>query len=210
MIKKKKTGRPLVTILIFLFTFSTFSGHAQKGYEEGFVVLTTHDTLYGAIKDRKPDPFGGLFKKIKFKGESGGSKYGPKQLLTYKKGNTTYETVWISDSNQILNQNYEVYPGSGAPHFLKVVQKGFLTYYHWEFEDEDSGYIDYIGYFKRNDSPDLVRVNQGIFGLKRRNVVRLLGDCPELTSKIMNKTIKHPLAIVMFYNHWRKKNLGVP
>lgn len=100
--------------------FLSFVSYAQKGYEKGFVVLNTKDTLYGFVKDRKTGSFEKLYEKIKFKGERRRAKYKPSQILEYKKGEF---------------------------HFLKVVQKEFLTYYYWEFKAPDSGYIDTIRIF---------------------------------------------------------------
>ncbi len=193
-------------ILLLFLAIPCFYSFAQKGYEEGYVVLNSKDTLYGLVKDRKEHPFGRLYKKIKFKGKKGASKYKPSRILGYKKGGSTYESMWISSTGKFFDQNYKVIQGVGELDFLKVVQKGFLSYYYWEFEDADSGYIDSVGYFKREDSPMLVRVTQGIFGLKRKNLATFLEDCPDLALKIRNDMIKDPQAIVTFYNNCTKKN----
>ncbi len=176
----------------------------QKHFEEGYVVLNNNDTLFGALMDRKPHPFGSLYKKIKFRGEKKKRKYGPKQILAYNKGQSVFESVWITDSGDFFNQNYTSVQGYGEPVFLKVVEKGFLTHYHWEFEDADSGYIDYTAYFKKEDNPYLVRVNQGVLGLKRKNLAKFFSDCPPLAQKIANKEFKTPSEIVQFYNEWKE------
>jgi len=201
MTKSLKTTYYLIfyTVLFYM----PISSFGQKHYEQGYVILKTNDTLYGFVKDRKPHPFGGLYKKIKFRGEKKKRKYGPKQILGYKRGQSIFESIWISDSGGFFNQNYTSVLGSGEPVFLKVVEKGFLTYYHWEFEDADSGYIDYIAYFKKENNASLVRVNQGILGLKRKNLARFFSDCPPLAQKLEVKEINTPSEIVRFYNEWR-------
>lgn len=194
------------TILFLAAILLSFSSFSQKNFEEGYVVLRSHDTLYGFVKDRKPHPFGSLYKKIKFKGKRGKSKYGPKEILAYKRGGGIFESLWIQDSGRLLDQNYTSIEGSGKPVFLKVVAKGYLTYYHLEFEDADSGYIDYIDYFKKEDNSSLVRVSQGLFGLRRKNLASFFNDCPELARNIKEKRIKDPIDIVQFYNSWKVSN----
>lgn len=206
MIRKRKSDMKLLSIMIWVLFFTCMNSFAQKGYEKGFVVLNTKDTLFGLIKDRKEHPFERLYKKIKFKGKRGKARYKPTQILAYKKGGSTFESVWISDSGGFLNQDYSVSAGVGELHFLKVVQKGFLSYYYWEYQDADSGYFDSVGYFKKEDDPVLVRVSQGIFGLRRKKLGDFLDDYPDLALKIRNKKIKNPREIVDIYNNWKEKN----
>ena len=53
----------LYIVLVLLFALpNLISG--QKHYEEGYVVLNKGDTITGLIKDRTPDPFGKLYKKM--------------------------------------------------------------------------------------------------------------------------------------------------
>ncbi len=172
----------------------------QKHYEEGFIVLNNQDTIYGLVKDRKPHPFARLYKKIKFRGRKGTSKYGPKQIKVYKKGQSTFESIWINETGHFLNQNYASVPNSGERQFLKVVEKGYLTYYQLEFEDGDSDYIDTIDLFKKRDGNELIRVTQGLFGLKRKSLIRFLNDCPALVKKIERKEFKYPIEVATFYN----------
>jgi len=178
----------------------------QDTYEKGYIVTLEKDTLYGFVKDRKLHPFGSLYKKIRFKGKKRKSKYDPKEILAYKKGENYFERLWIEDSGRFFDQNYTSTEGSGTPEFFKVVEKGFLTYYHHEFEDADSGYIDYIEYFKRDDNPKLIRASQGLFGLRRKALASFLADCPPLAENILNKNIKSGFEVARFYNEWKKKD----
>jgi len=193
--------------LLFSITIlCSFSVLGQKNFEEGYVVLKNQDTIYGLVKDRKPHPFGSLFKKIKFKGKRGKSRYSPKEILAYKKGGSFFETLWVKGSGRFFDQNYTSIEGSGTREFFKVVEKGFVTYYHHEFEDADSGYIDHIDYFKKDNNSKLIRVSQGIFGLKRKALATFFSDCPSLVENILNKNIKSGFEVARFYNEWKADN----
>lgn len=188
---------------IFIFLTVPLSLFGQKQYERGFVVLNNQDTLFGFIKDRKPPPFGGLYKKIRFKGKKGRSKYGPEQIRAYQKAGSMFESVWIQDTGHFLSQNYTSIPNVGEQRFLKVIVKGYLTYYQWEFEDDESDYIDAIDLFKKQDNSSLIRVTQGLFGLKRKSLKRFFKDCPPLVERLESKEIKHPIDVANFYNSWK-------
>ena len=196
-------------IFLIALLFIPVSFFGLRHFKPGYVVLNNSDTLYGSIMDRKPHPFGRLFKKIKFKGSKRKAKYGPKQLKGYKKGNSLYERIWVRESGPFFNQNYTSVPGTGEPVFLRVIDRGVVSHYHWEFEDPDSGYIDHTAYFKKQDNPTLARVNQGILGLKRKNLARFFSDCPILAEKIKNKELNSPSEIVKFYNEYKENPASV-
>lgn len=194
--------RPGLFLLAILLSITVFG---QKNFEAGYVVLKSQDTLYGLVKDRKPHPFGGLYKKIKFKGKSRKSNFGPRDILAYKQGGSTFESLWVANSGKLFDQNLMATKNVGEAAFFKVAARGFLSYYHREFEDADSDYIDYIAYFKKEDHPKMVRVDQGLFGLRRQALIQFFNDCPPLVEKIRNKEIKDAFAIARFYNDWKKK-----
>lgn len=196
--------KPCILILLFILPYSIV---AQKHFEEGFIVLNNQDTIYGLVKDRQPHPFGRLYKKIKFKGKKEGSKYGPSQIKAYRKGQHTFESIWINETGHFLTQNYNSVPNSGNRQFLKVIEKGYLTYYQLEFEDGDSDYIDAIDLFKKRDGDALIRVTQGIFGLRRKSLIRFFSDCPSLVKKIEAKEFKHPIEVSNYYNNWKSRQL---
>lgn len=202
----KNAFRAASFLCTLIFCSLTFKGLAQKGFEEGYVVTRSKDTLYGKIRDRKSGAFSSLYKKIKFRGKKGKSKYSPKEIIAYKIGAFHFESLpivhhgWFFDEQLTVSLN-------GDFQFLKVIAKGHLSYYLMEFEDPDSGSIDTTGFFKKSDGSTLVRVNQGIFGLKRKKLAAFFSDCPELSQKIQTKQIKTPLEIVDFYNNWKAHNL---
>ncbi len=191
----------IFTTLVFFFGLP-FESAAQADYQEGYVVTNANDTLYGLVRDKKTGAFGKIYKKIRIKQKRKKSRYAPKEIISYKIGDATFETMQLISTGRFFEDEYTV-SSEGDFQFLKVIEKGYLCYYYMEYEDADSGYIDAVAFFKKRDGNILVRVNQGIFGLKRKKVAAFLSDCPELAQRIRMKQIKRPLEIVQFYNHWK-------
>ncbi|MEO9894223.1 hypothetical protein [Aurantibacter sp.] len=192
-------------ILIFILVGWPQENISQNGFQEGYVVTKTNDTLYGVVRDRKLGAFAKLYKKIKFKGKKGKTKYAAKDLFAYKNGDVTFEIMKITRTGQFFNQQLQL-SDSGDYEFFKVIHKGNLSYYMLEFEDADSGHIDGNAYFKKENEDVLIRVNQGVFGLKRKKLARYFSDYPELSQRILNKQLNSPLEIVRFYNTWKINN----
>jgi hypothetical protein len=155
---------------VYFFTALLLSSglYGQKDYEEGYVVNMSKDTLYGKIKDSKPEPFAVLYKKIRFKEEGAlfTKRYTPDQIKGYKAGIRVYESVALEMESRLFRTRYLISPSS-PKFFLKVVHSGKLSYYHWEYLDSESQTIDYIPLFHIAGRNEMVRVTQGILGLKR-------------------------------------------
>jgi hypothetical protein len=198
-----KLGNPLLFLVLFFLFALPNPILGQKHYEEGYVVLNNGDTIIGRIKDRTPDPFGKLYKKIRFKGK-GKSKYGPDEILSYKKGDALYEIISLIDGKGFLSQDYSIAFDGRNPVFIRVVERGPVNHYLLEFQDADSGYFDHISYFQKSNGRELVRTTQGIFGLRRKRLASLFHDCPLLVDKILNKELKTSYEVVTFYNTWKK------
>lgn len=175
----------------------------QKYFEEGYVVLNNGDTIIGLVKDRTPDPFGKLYKKIKFKGE-GKSKYGPDEISSYKKGDALYESIGLKDAGGFLQQDYHITSNEKGKEFIRVVHRGYVNHYFLEFQDADSGYFDHFSYFKKENGNELVRTTQGLFGLKKKRLATFFKDCPTLAAKIRNKELKSAHEVATFYNEWKR------
>ena len=201
--KHIKNIKPLVLFIVFWMLPSLV--FSQKNYENGYIITNDNDTIVGRVKDRKPPPFGKLYKKVYFKKKHKKKKYSPKQILGYKQGSREFESLWIDVSSHLYDEKYTSIQNAGKKEFLKVVVKGYLTYYQREFADSESDYINQIGLYKREDENFLVRVTQGIFGLKKKNLGVYFKDYPELVLKIKNGELKDPIAIVNFYNVWKMK-----
>ncbi len=176
---------------------------AQKHFEGGYIVLNNGDTITGLVKDRKPDPFGKLYKKIRFRGK-GKSKYGPDEILSYKKGEALYESIGLADAVGFLSQDYNVTSNDDEKVFIKLISRGYVNHYFLEFRDADSGYIDFFSYFMKENGTELVRTRQGIFGLRKKRLAAFFSDCPVLASKILNKEFKRVDEVANFYNEWKK------
>jgi hypothetical protein len=195
-------SKTFLTLLLLLLT-GLFHLSAQKGYEPGYVITQNHDTLPGLVKDRKEEPFAQIYKKIRFKGNGiFVKKYSPKRILGYKKGEDVFESHWIETSTSFLTIEYLSRENLGKKHFLKVKQRGFLTYYQWEFLEYDSFVLQWVDLFKRRDEDYFVRVTQGVLGLKKKRLERYFEDCPELMEKIHSKDLRLPAEIARLYNDW--------
>jgi len=193
-------------LFVFICFFFPLFVIAQKDYESGYIITNSNDTIAGFVKDRKSHPFGKLYKKIYFKNSTKKRKYGPQQILGYKQGNRKFESLWLEISGHLIEENYTSITNVGEKQFLKVDLKGFLTLYQMEITDSGTDYIDQIPLFKREGENFLIRVTQGVFGLKKKKLQIYFMDCPELMRKIVNQELKTPIEIAKFYNTWIMEN----
>ncbi|MBN2891039.1 MAG: hypothetical protein JXL97_04155 [Bacteroidales bacterium] len=195
-------------LLIFLFTFS-LNTYSQKNYGSGYIITNQNDTIYGFLKDRKPPPFGKLYSKIRFKEKSNSvfaKKYSPYQISGYKINNVEYESKWIKVDRFFLKEDYKCIENCGEKAFLKVIVKGYLTYYQWEYIDGESGYIDAVDLLNKQNENIYIKATQGVFGLKKDKLAAYFMDCPELAKQILTKQIKDPISVANFYNKYINNN----
>jgi hypothetical protein len=191
-----------ITICIVLFLSTKV--RSQEKFIIGYIISEDIDTIQGLIKDRKPEPFEKIFKKIKFKSKkSRRRRYGPNDILGYKIGQEEFVSMWFSESAVYFKYKVESVPNKGEKIFIKLKAKGYLSYYHLEYID-DSG-LNNRGFFKRDDEDAMVFVRTGLFGLNRKRLNTYFNDCPTLQNKIQDKTITDPYDIVNFYNQWYDK-----
>ena len=184
-------------LMIVLFSLQVISG---QGYEQGYIILTNKDTLYGKVKDRND---GTLFTKIRFKNERGKVKrYSAQDLLGYKVGIYSYESLWYAEESEFFRFTYYSRPGYGQKVFLKVLAKGKLSCYAVEFMHDDNNYPDQFELFLREGQTTLQRVTQGIFGLKKKQLTHYFWDCSVLVEKINNRSLTTPLEVVTYYNEF--------
>ena len=186
--------------LMILILFCSFQIAESQDFERGYVVLNNNDTLYGTIKDRNN---GTLYEKIRFRDDRGKNKrYTAGDLLSYKRGISTYESLWYAEENEFLKFNYYSRPGYGRQVFLKVLAKGRLSCYAKEFIQDDNNFIDQFELFLRDGDKTMARATQGIFGLKKKRLSSYFWDCPNLVKKINNRSITTPLDVVAYYNEF--------
>lgn len=173
----------------------------KKGYEPGYVITLEGDTLPGWIKDRSPEPFVELYRRIRFRprGKRGTRKYGPGQIRGYAMGGRLYEAVALREETAFFRFRYYMDP-QADPVFLQVIRRnGPLTWYHREFVYDDNHYLDFYPLFHRRGSRELVRVTQGILGLKRKRLIEYFRACPDLVQALAEDRVATPQEVFQFY-----------
>lgn len=192
-----------VCLLLICVGFTSVSIVAQSSdFEDGFVILKSGDTLFGQVKDRSEEPFGKLYKKVRLKreGKLFNKRFRPADLKSYKKGGEYFESLWLKETAEFLKFRYYTQEGIGKEVFLKVILSGELTYYQQEWRDPESGYYLYIPFFRNTGSRELVRVTQGLLGLRRKAVATYLSDKPELAERIRSGEKLTAYEITELYN----------
>ena len=176
--------------------------HAQKKeYSQGYIINSEGETVEGQVKDRSSGPFLDLYTQIRFKPDNAifKRKYSPGEIQGYGTNNQHFESVPLIEESAFFKFKYNLHEGNDRV-FLKVISRNAdLTYYHWEYVDSESNYLDYIPLFHRMGSNEMVRVTQGIFGLKRNRLVEYFWDCPDLVMAIEKKTLNEINEVYNFY-----------
>jgi hypothetical protein len=151
----------LVLIILLLLVVNDLFG--QKDFYPGYIVTNSGDTIYGMVKDRKSSRLK-IYSKIHLKNSKGKKrKYGPGEILAYESGGNTYHSVWYRERQ-----------------FLKVIEKGYVTYYYDESVDED-GYLFETKLLKRENEQRFTT----IIGIGfRKKTMNYFADCPELVRKL--------------------------
>ena len=189
-------------LLMILFAFMLIPLHAQKkGYTQGYIINPAGETVEGWVKDRSSGPFLDLYVRIRFKPENAlfRKKYGPDEILGYGSNDQIYESLPLREEMSFLKLRYLLHESNNRV-FLKVISGNEqLTYYHWEYIDDDSNYLDYIPLFYRKGADEMVRVTQGILGLKRNRLISYFQDCPELVYAIEQKALNEIYEVYNFY-----------
>jgi hypothetical protein len=190
----------IIALLVFLET-TVFSAMAQSEYQNGYIVTNQNDTIYGQLRDRSPEPFGKIFKKVKMKGFWIFNKsYGPKEITFYQIGNRSYESIWYDSYSELFTVFHRSVTGKGEKVFMRLTANGKVNLYWDEFRDPDSGYELEIPFFRKANSTEMIRVTQGIFGFKKKHLANLFSDCPELVEKMYDGYFEVPEQIAAFYN----------
>ena len=148
---------------MFLIAFMILPAQAQKkGYSRGYIINSEGDTLEGWVKDRSSGSFIELYKRMRFKPEDAmfKRKYSPAEILGYGANNQHYESVPLLTESIFFKIRYYLHEGKDNL-FLRVISSNEnLTYYHWEYVDSESNYLDYIPLFHKSGSGEMLRVSQ--------------------------------------------------
>jgi hypothetical protein len=189
-------------ILLALFSFTIVQAQAQKkGYAPGYIITPEGEITEGQVKDRSSGTFMDLYKRIRFKPDDRGfrRKYGPDDILGYGYDDLHFESVPLREESAFFRFRYYLHESNDRI-FLKVISSDKdLTYFQWEYVDDESSYLDYIPLFYRDGSDEMVRVTQGILGLKRNRLMEYFQDCPELVRAIDNRELNEIDEVYYFY-----------
>lgn len=174
---------------------------AQKSFVQGCIITNQNDTLRGMVKDRTLGFESKVYKKIRFRSDAPfASRHNAYHIKGYCKENTCFESHWIDKRQRLLKTDFVSSAGSGKKVFLKVIVRGELTLYHWEFTDGDNLTTDYMELFKRTGDDYFVRASQGILGLKKKLLSDYLKDRPDIVEQINNGTLKTARDVAKAYN----------
>lgn len=191
-------------IYLALFTLMLSGIYAdlfgQKGYEEGYVVMNSGDTLYGMLKDRKSGSFPRLYEKVKFRNEKGKKRfYGPAAIRAYGWGNQVFRSLHFTHDNLLFSA---VGLNEGERRFLKVHVSGYLTLYEDEFIDHDGPTIEGRFYLKKADEHQFIHVPWIGF---RKSMISYFNDDPVLSEAIQRKKYRYAdiRQLVREYNQRR-------
>ena len=188
---------PVLLILLGLFPL-----HGQKkGYEPGYVITRQGDTLVGQVKDRDPEPYTSLYPRIHFRadGKSSRKKFRAREILGYRAGQREYVSLPLKEESFFLTIRYVLDPAA-EPIFLQVIRRdGPLAWYHREFIHDDSFYLDFFPLFHRQGTSEMVRVTQGVLGLKRKRLMEYFGHCPSLVAALAGESLRNVEEVYNFY-----------
>ena len=194
-------------LLLILFALMIIPAHAQKkGFSRGYIINNENETIEGWVKDRSSGTFMELYSKIRFKADNARTKrkYSPDDIQGYGANNQHYISLALMEESVFLMPNYYIDENSDRV-FLRIIAKNDkLNYYHWEYIDGESNYLDYIPLFHKTGSYKMVRASQGLLGLKRKKLMAYFADCPELVRAIENKELKKINEVFDFYTDFCK------
>lgn len=189
------------TILILFALFSLPLQAQKKGFHQGYIINSEGETIDGWVKDRSDGTFIKLYSRIHFIPDNsrGKRKYSPADILAYGYNNQHFESMPLREESDFFQFRYYL-DESNDWVFLRIVSRNRdLTYYHWEWIDGESNYLDYTPLFYRAGSSEMVRVTQGILGLKRNRLMEYFQNCPDLVRAIETKKLRETHEVFDFY-----------
>lgn len=145
--------------------------------------------------------FSSLYSKIRFKkeGQLFKSKYSANDLLGYGYLGTHFVSLPLIERTEFFKTRYLLRTGRNR-RFLRVMERNeCLNHYEIEFTHDDSFVIDSYPLFHKPGSQEMVRVTQGILGLKKKRLTAYFSDCHELHIAIDSKEITTVQEVYRFY-----------
>ena len=185
------------------FLIISFS-NAQGGFESGYVITNSSDTLFGNVKAKYT--IGAGQHKIFFQtpGSSEKKKFFAPDIKEFKKGRDVFEVI---NMNKIVQAGVFASGYYDTSAFAQVLVKGFLSLYEI-FERTNTGSGPYGGggtvtntywLLKKRNSSSFYKVK--FFGYKKQ-MLAFFDDCRSLQDKITDRELKRSdmVEIVNFYN----------
>ena len=191
------------SFLWMLLAFMIVPVQAQKkGYSQGYIINSQGEMLEGLVKDRSSGNFIELYKRIRFKPKDAlfKRKFSPVEILGYGVNNQHYESVPLLTESFFFKVRYYIHESKDRVFLRLISSNEKLKYYHLEFVDSESNYMDYIPLFHRTGSGEMLRVSQGILGLKRNRLSAYFWDCPDLVRALEKKELKEINDVFNFYS----------
>tara|TARA_R110002012_G_scaffold322108_1_gene555923 strand:+ start:38783 stop:39394 length:612 start_codon:yes stop_codon:yes gene_type:complete len=197
----------LKTLLITGFLYLIFLPSkifSQEKYRGDFIVSLKGDTLFGEIQhinNKSISPK--YYKKIRYTNQQGHlKKFKRKDVSAFSVNNQVYEGFWLkpSSENSLFGTfTYSLDPKKEERYFLKILHRGRLNHYELGWWEQGESLFQTLELFKKKEDLFLIRVDQGVLGLKRKSLLHYFQECPQLVEKIKNKTTKSASEIVDFY-----------
>ena len=157
----------------------------KKSFQPGYIITYSGDTIQGLVKDRSREPFVKLYDKIRFRkmGASRTRRYAPETILGYGYQGQHFISMPLREESTLFKFRY--YIDRSAPQvFLKAIEQSEGLLYLEQLIQDDDDYLDSVPFFYRPGRSDLVRVTQGIFGLRKKRLSAYFSDCPALVEEI--------------------------
>ncbi len=191
----------LFLILPFLLGLSHQLYAQKKGYDWGYIITEKGDTVEGWISDRTSGSFSDLHGKLRFKkeGQLFKNKYSPNDVLGYGYLEAHFVSLPLIEITRLFKTSYLLRNGADRK-FLRVVERNAcLNHYEIEFIGDDNFIIDSYPVFHIPGSREMVRVTQGILGIKKKRLSEYFSDCNLLVQAIDNEQVINLQDVYEFY-----------
>ncbi|WP_047415704.1 hypothetical protein [Cellulophaga sp. Hel_I_12] len=193
----------LISGLLYLFflPYETFCQEKQSG---DYIVNIEGDTLFGKVQHlNKKNVNPKYYKKIRWTNQQGQRrKFNRKDVLAFSVDHQIFEGFWLKPSSQnglFGTFTYTIDPKKKERYFLKTLHRGSLNHYELGWWEQGESLFLTLELFKKKEDMFLIRVDQGVLGLKRKSLIHYFQECPQLVEKIKNKVLKNSSEIVSFY-----------
>lgn len=187
-------------LILSFFGLQAVELAAQNGFERGYLIQNSGDTLFGSIRDRKEGFRPKLLKKIEIRTNGKVQRFALKHIQEYAIGGSIYERHWLKQSRSFPREEYQSIEGFGEQQFLRVISRGKLSYFQLEFYDAESGVLDFVDLFNLAGETRMIRATQGVFGLKKNALTSYFSAYPQFVERINANEFKRAQELVDAFN----------